>query len=75
MFEPNPESKMTKKQQAIIVDELPYQVNKAACLKKLLNWLKKKIEGITAIRDESDNRGMRMVIEVRRGENAEVVSK
>lgn len=60
--------------QAIIVNELPYQVNKAKLLEKIGELIKeKKIEGITAIRDESDREGMRVVIEVRRGENAEVL--
>jgi DNA gyrase subunit A len=60
--------------QAIIIHELPYQVNKARLLEKIGELVKdKKIEGITAIRDESDKEGMRVVIELRRGENAEVV--
>lgn len=60
--------------QAIIVTELPYQVNKAKLLEKIGELVKeKKIDGITAIRDESDRQGMRMVIEVRRNENAEVL--
>jgi DNA gyrase subunit A len=58
----------------ILVHELPYQVNKARLLEKIAELVKlKRIEGITAIRDESDKDGMRVVIEVRRGENAEVV--
>ncbi|HVV68981.1 MAG TPA: DNA gyrase subunit A [Gammaproteobacteria bacterium] len=60
--------------QAIIVNELPYQVNKARLLEKIGELVKdKKVEGITAIRDESDREGMRIVIEARRGENAEVL--
>ena len=60
--------------QSIIVTELPYQVNKARLLEKIAVLVKeKKIEGITALRDESDKDGMRMVIELRRGEVAEVV--
>lgn len=60
--------------QAIIVHELPYQVNKARLLERIGELVKeKKVEGITAIRDESDKDGMRVVIEVRRGENAEVL--
>ena len=59
---------------AIIVHELPYQVNKARLLEKIGELVRdKKIEGISALRDESDKRGMRMVIEVRRGDQAEVV--
>ncbi|MBV7434929.1 DNA gyrase subunit A [Cardiobacteriaceae bacterium TAE3-ERU3] len=60
--------------QAIVVDELPYQVNKANLLVKIGELVKeKKIEGITALRDESDKDGIRMVIELRRGEVAEVI--
>lgn len=60
--------------QSIIVDELPYQVNKARLLEKIGELVKdKKIEGITALRDESDKDGIRMVIELRRGEVAEVI--
>ena len=60
--------------QTIIVHELPYQVNKARLLEKIADLVKeKRIEGITHLRDESDKDGMRMVIELRRGEVAEVV--
>ncbi len=60
--------------QAIIVTELPYQVNKARLLEKIAELVKeKKLEGITELRDESDKDGMRMVIELRRGEVPEVV--
>ncbi len=60
--------------QSIIVTELPYQVNKARLLEKIAELVKeKRIEGITELRDESDKDGMRMVIELRRGEVAEVV--
>jgi len=59
--------------QSIIVTELPYQVNKARLLEKIAELVKdKKIEGITELRDESDKDGMRMVVELRRGEVAEV---
>ena len=59
---------------AIIVHELPYQVNKARLLEKIGELVRdKKIEGITGLRDESDKQGMRMVIEVRRGDQPEVV--
>ncbi|MDX1571682.1 MAG: DNA gyrase subunit A [Xanthomonadales bacterium] len=65
---------MDSGRQAIIVTELPYQVNKARLLEKIAELVKdKKIEGITELRDESDKDGMRMVIELRRGEVAEVV--
>jgi len=60
--------------QAIIVNELPYQVNKARLLEKIASLVKdKRIEGITELRDESDKDGMRMVIELRRGEVVDVV--
>lgn len=60
--------------QAIIVTELPYQVNKARLLERIAELVKeKKIEGISALRDESDKEGMRVVIELRRGENPDVL--
>jgi len=60
--------------QAIIIDELPYQVNKANLLMKIGEMVReKKIEGISEIRDESDKSGMRAVIELKRGENADVI--
>lgn len=60
--------------QTILIHELPYQVNKARLLERIGELVKeKKLEGITAIRDESDKDGMRVVIELRRGENAEVI--
>lgn len=58
----------------ILVTELPYQVNKARLLEKIAELVKdKKIEGITELRDESDKDGMRMVIEMRRGDSGEVM--
>lgn len=58
----------------IIVTELPYQVNKARLVERIAELVKdKKIEGITALRDESDKQGMRVVIEAKRGENIEVL--
>lgn len=63
-----------KDKESIIVTELPYQVNKARLLEKIAELVKdKKIEGITGLRDESDKDGMRMVIELRRGEVADVM--
>ncbi|VAW67995.1 DNA gyrase subunit A [hydrothermal vent metagenome] len=60
--------------QKIIVHELPYQVNKARLIERIAELVKeKKIEGITEIRDESDKDGMRMVVEIRRGDVGEVV--
>lgn len=58
----------------IVITELPYQVNKARLQEKIAELVReKKVEGITEIRDESDKRGMRVVIELRRGEVAEVM--
>ena len=60
--------------QTILVHELPYQVNKARLIERIADLVKeKKIEGITEIRDESDKDGMRIVIEIRRGEVGEVI--
>ncbi|GAA6131602.1 DNA gyrase subunit A [Halopseudomonas sabulinigri] len=60
--------------QQIIIHELPYQLNKARLIEKIAELVKeKKIEGISELRDESDKDGMRVVIELRRGEVAEVV--
>ena len=60
--------------QSIIVDELPYQVNKKSLLERIAELVnEKKIEGISEIRDESDKSGMRMVFELKRGELPEVV--
>ena len=58
----------------IVVTELPYQVNKAKLLERIAELVReRKLEGITELRDESDKDGMRMVVELRRGEVAEVV--
>jgi len=60
--------------QRIVVTELPYQVNKARLIERIAELVKeKKIEGITELRDESDKDGMRMVVELRRGEVGEVI--
>jgi DNA gyrase subunit A len=60
--------------EAIVVSELPYQVNKARLIEKIAELVKeKKLEGISELRDESDKDGMRVYIEVKRGESAEVV--
>jgi len=60
--------------QSIVVTELPYQVNKARLLEKIAELVKDgKIEGISELRDESDKSGMRMVVELKRGENPDVV--
>jgi len=60
--------------EAIIVTELPYQVNKSTWIENIANLVREKeIEGITDIRDESDRTGMRVVIELRKGEQANVI--
>ena len=60
--------------QAIIVDELPYQVNKATLLTRIGELVReKKLDGISDLRDESDKSGMRVVIELKRGEVAEII--
>ena len=60
--------------QAIIVDEIPYQVNKSRLLERISELVREKlIEGISDLRDESDKSGMRVVIELKRGEMPEVV--
>ncbi|MCG5525725.1 DNA gyrase subunit A [Ectothiorhodospira haloalkaliphila] len=59
---------------SIVVTELPYQVNKARLLERIAELVKdKKLEGISELRDESDKDGMRMVVELKRGEVPEVV--
>ncbi len=59
---------------ALVATELPYQVNKARLLEKIAELVReKKIEGISGLRDESDKSGMRVVIELRKGENPEVI--
>ncbi len=64
----------TTGKETIIVHELPYQVNKARLIEKMAELVKdKRLEGISALRDESDKDGMRMVIEIKRGEVGEVV--
>ena len=60
--------------ETIVVHEIPYQVNKARLIEKIAELVKeKKVEGISEIRDESDKDGMRIVIEIKRGEMGEVV--
>ena len=60
--------------QQILIHELPYQVNKAKLIERIAELVKeKKLEGISELRDESDKDGMRVVIELRRGEVAEVI--
>ena len=60
--------------QSLIIHEIPFMVNKARMLEKIAELVKdKKIEGITEIRDESDKDGLRVVIEVRKGDSVEVL--
>jgi DNA gyrase subunit A len=60
--------------ESIIIKELPYQVNKARLIEKIAELIRdKKIEGISDIRDESDREGMRIVIELRKGEQAQII--
>jgi len=68
------ETRESNGKQSIIVTELPYQVNKARLIEKIADLVKdKRIDGITGLRDESDKDGMRMVVELRRGEVPEVI--
>jgi len=68
------ESMESSSRQRIVVTELPYQVNKARMIERIAELVKdKKLEGISELRDESDKDGMRVVIELRRGEVAEVL--
>ncbi|MFT8258701.1 MAG: DNA topoisomerase (ATP-hydrolyzing) subunit A [Candidatus Symbiodolus clandestinus] len=63
-----------QQRETIIVHELPYQVNKARLIEKIAELVKeKKIEGISALRDESDREGMRVVIEIKRDAMADIV--
>jgi DNA gyrase subunit A len=64
----------TKEKQQIVVSAIPYQVNKAKTIERIAELVQnKKIEGISDVRDESDRDGMRMVIEIKRGEQPEVI--
>ena len=68
------ESNKKGDRERIVVKELPYQVNKARLLEKIADLVRnKKIEGIADLKDESDRSGMRMVIDLKKGENAEVI--
>jgi DNA gyrase subunit A len=70
----NVESDEKSNKERIIVTELPYQVNKARLIERIAELVKeKKLEGITGLRDESDKQGMRIVIEIRRNENTDVI--
>src|SRR5208337_467011 len=66
--------KFGKDREAIIVTEIPYQVNKARLIEQAAGLVnEKRIEGISEIRDESDRDGMRIVFELKRGEQSEIV--
>lgn len=63
-----------KRHSALVVSEIPYQVNKADLIKKIADLVKDKvIEGISNIRDESNKKGIRVVIELKRGENPQII--
>jgi len=64
----------TKEKQQIVITEIPYQVNKSKVIERIAQLVQgKKIEGISDVRDESDRDGMRMVVELKRGEQPEVI--
>src|SRR5690348_1682928 len=64
----------TKEKEQIVITEIPYQVNKARVIERIASLVQdKKIEGIADIRDESDREGMRIVIEIKRGEQPEII--
>ena len=64
----------TKEKQQIVITEIPYQVNKAKTIERIAELVQeKKIDGISDVRDESDRDGMRIVVELRRGEPPEVI--
>jgi DNA gyrase subunit A len=65
---------MKNDRERIVVTEIPYQVNKAKLIEKIADLVRdKKIEGISDLRDESDREGMRIVVEMKKGENANVI--
>jgi DNA gyrase subunit A len=66
--------KLGKDRESIIISEIPYQVNKARLIEKIAELVtEKRIDGISDIRDESDRHGMRIVVELKRGEQASIV--
>jgi DNA gyrase subunit A len=66
--------KLSREREAIIVTEIPYQVNKAKLIERIAELVRdKKIEGISDLRDESDREGMRIVIELKKDEPAQVI--
>ena len=61
----------TKEKQQIVITEIPFQVNKSKVIERIAQLVQeKKIEGISDVRDESDRDGMRIVVELKRGENS-----
>ena len=63
-----------KDRENIVITEIPYQVNKARLIERIAELVQtKKIEGISDVRDESDREGMRIVIEVKRGEESQLI--
>src|SRR5260370_41519943 len=63
-----------KDRENIVITEIPYQVNKATLIKRIAELVQtKKIEGIADVRDESDRDGMRIVIELKRGEESQLI--
>lgn len=66
--------KFGKDREAIVITEIPYQVNKAKLVEQVANLVnEKKLEGISDVRDESDRDGLRVVVELKRGEQAEII--
>jgi len=64
----------TKDRESIIITEIPYQVNKARLIERIAELVQsKKIEGISDVRDESSREGMRIVIELKRGEESQLI--
>ena len=71
VIEPHP---TRKDREVIIVRELPYQVNKSQLIEEMADLVRdKRVEGISDIRDESDRDGIRVVVDLKRGENANVI--
>ncbi len=74
IIEPMSETGVNRDRERIVFTEIPYQTNKAKLIERIAELVRdKKIEGITEIRDESDKDGMRIAIDLRRGETAEVI--
>ena len=66
--------RMSKDRDSIVITEIPYQVNKARLIEKIAELVtEKRLEGISDIRDESDRHGMRVVVELKRGEQSTII--